>query len=144
MNILKVKINVFSSKGHVFLIHFWRKIQKISGTYYIKKRFLKSFTKGNQLEPIWNIVHTKPLFSAVTENNAKVVASHGCYAMHQFEWNLPTVHLFLAFQTKFLLMKLPDLVVRRFGSSWSHKNFKFLFFFLEYFLNNLIMFHTIF
>ena len=62
----------------------------------------------NWLEPIGtdlehSTLHTKPLFSAVTENNAKLVASHGCYAMHQFEWNLPTVHLFLAFQTTVFL-----------------------------------------
>ena len=68
--------------------------------------------------------------NADTENYAKVADSHGCYAMHHFILNLPKVHFFLAFQTKFLLMKLPDLVVRLFGSSWSHKNFKnFIFLF---------------
>ena len=137
-------MKVFLSKKSRFSSPFLKKNPKNIRYLVHKKHFLKIFTKGNQLEPIWNIVHTKLLFSAVTENNAKLVASHGCYAMHQFEWNLPTVHLFLAFQTKFLLMKLPDLVVRRFGSSWSHKNFKFLFFFFEYFLNKFIMFHTIF
>ena len=48
--------------------------------------------------------------SADTENYAKVADSHGCYAMHHFILNLLIVHLFLAIQTKFLLMKLPDLV----------------------------------
>ena len=50
------------------------------------------------------------LLSAVAVIYAKVVSSYVCYAMHHFELKLPSVHLFLAFQTKFLLMKLPDLV----------------------------------
>ena len=82
--------------------------------------------------------------SADTENYAKVADSHGCYAMHHFILNLPKVHFFLAFQTKFLLMKLPDLVAGGSDPAAATKISKNFISFLKYFLNNFIMFLTLF
>ena len=85
-----------------------KNIKKFTHLYY-KNWFLKNVTKENRLELILDTHQVMYLGRADAVGYAKVADSHGCYAMHHFILNLPTVHLFLAFQTNFLLMKLPDL-----------------------------------
>ena len=66
--------------------------------------FEKKITKGDRLGLIWDLFHVKLLFSADKDWYVKVVSSNVRYAMHHFEWNLLTVHPFLAFQTQLYLV----------------------------------------
>ena len=79
-----------------------------------RKTFFENFTKGDRLGLIWDLSHAKLLFSADMDWYVKVVSSNVCYAMHHFEWNLLTVHHFLAFQTQFYLVNC--LIGRSAGS----------------------------
>ena len=128
MDIFKSIHNGFSSKTHGYLDQFWRKIPKNLATYFIKNWFLKKVTKENRLVLIGDLYHGKPLCFADAVNYSVFSYKNIWVPMHQFEWKLPTVQGFLAFQTWIYLVKWPGWEVRGFGSHWFQKIFKFLHF----------------
>ena len=89
---------------------------------------MKNFTKRNQLVPIRDLYHWKPLCSADPTKYSVSSYKNIWVPMHQFEWKQITVQGFLAFQTWIYLVNWPEREVCGFGSHWFQKFFKFLHF----------------
>ena len=73
LGICEVFFKQFHQKTTCFYWHFCRKNQIFLGIYYIRKWFLKKFTKGNRLVLVLDLYQAKHMFSADANSLWKVV-----------------------------------------------------------------------